>query len=277
MTTTPPDRGTTPPPQAPPWRFVRRERGRMIAGVATGMADAFHIDVVVIRVLWVIAALAGGLGVAAYVICWLAFPSDRHAAPLSRINFPEREGRWRNAGVIAAIVLIGLGLVSIFGALMPPFRHGGELAWATLLIGGGAAILLFRHDDGDRPSPPERPAGTTAPTGAPPPEPATTPPPPYSQPPTPPLPPRPPTTTRVDPTRAVAGGAAATAADPASAAAPVPHAADRQPAAARRWHRRAARLRGLGAPDCGGRPRVGPHPRRVRARRLRVARHARTD
>jgi phage shock protein PspC (stress-responsive transcriptional regulator) len=164
----------------------------MIAGVATGMADAFRVDVVVIRVLWVIAALAGGLGVAAYVICWLAFPSDRYAAPLSRINFPEREGRWRNAGVIAAIVLIGLGLVSIFGALMPPFRHGGELAWATLLIGGGAAILLFRHDDGDRPSPPERP-GATVPPGAPPPEPATTPPP-FPQPPTPPLPPRPPTT-----------------------------------------------------------------------------------
>ncbi len=92
MTTTPPDRGTTPPPQAPPWRFVRRERGRMIAGVATGMADAFHIDVVVIRVLWVIAALAGGLGVAAYVICWLAFPSDRARGAVVAHQLP-RAGR----------------------------------------------------------------------------------------------------------------------------------------------------------------------------------------
>jgi phage shock protein PspC (stress-responsive transcriptional regulator) len=166
----------------------------MIAGVATGMADAFHIDVVVIRVLWVIAALAGGLGVAAYVICWLAFPSDRHSAPLSRINFPEREGRWHNAGVIAAIVLIGIGLASIFGALMPPFRHGGELAWAVVLIGGGVAILLFRQpDDDDRPPPPPAPPSGTTTTEAPPSDPTPTGPP-FPFPPSMPVPPRPPTT-----------------------------------------------------------------------------------
>src|ERR1700690_2804814 len=88
MTTTAPESGPSAtsshrePPRTP-WRFVRRERGRMLAGVATGMSDAFHIDVVVVRVIWVVLAVASfGVGVAAYAICWLAFPSDRHPAPL---------------------------------------------------------------------------------------------------------------------------------------------------------------------------------------------------
>jgi phage shock protein PspC (stress-responsive transcriptional regulator) len=86
MNTTPPgtEPGATftapppPPPGRPPWRFQRREHGKLLAGVTTGMADAFHIDVTVVRVIWAVVTIAsGGLGVAAYGICWLAFPSDR--------------------------------------------------------------------------------------------------------------------------------------------------------------------------------------------------------
>lgn len=196
MNTTPP--GTSAAPPNAPWRFVRRERGRMIAGVATGMADAFHVDVLVIRVLWVIAALAGGLGVAAYVICWLAFPSDTHPAPLSHAAFHGRNRR-RNAVVIAAVVLIGLGFASVLGATLQPFRHGGELAWALLLIAGGAALLLFRHpDDEDAEAPPASPI-PPAPVPPPPePDPAATATtataPAVPRPPTAPVPPQPPTT-----------------------------------------------------------------------------------
>jgi phage shock protein PspC (stress-responsive transcriptional regulator) len=174
----------------------------MIAGVATGMADAFHVDVLVIRVLWVIAALAGGLGVAAYVVCWLAFPSDAHPAPLSHAAFRGRNRR-RNAIVIAALVLIGLGFVNLFGEIWAPFRHGGELAWAFLLIAGGAAVLLFRHPDEERadsppapPLPPTPPRDDSPPPSEPDPAASTTtaPPPAAPYPPDAPVPPQPPTT-----------------------------------------------------------------------------------
>src|ERR1700690_3158011 len=79
----------SPPPRRPrrqPWRFVRRERGKVLAGVTTGLADAFNIDVTVVRVIWVIATIASfGLGVALYGICWLAFPSDVHPAPITEL------------------------------------------------------------------------------------------------------------------------------------------------------------------------------------------------
>src|SRR6478672_9839136 len=114
MNTTPPDAQA--PPKGP-WRFQRRERGRMIAGVATGMADAFHIDVVVMRVIWVVAAIAtGGLGIAAYAICWLAFPSDENPAPLTEIR---RLNHRHNAGFIAGLALLALGLVIVFSEAAP--------------------------------------------------------------------------------------------------------------------------------------------------------------
>src|SRR3954449_11431177 len=53
--------GAPPPPPRPPrrapWRFVRREDGKWLAGVTTGMADAFGIDVTVVRGLWAMVPL----------------------------------------------------------------------------------------------------------------------------------------------------------------------------------------------------------------------------
>jgi hypothetical protein len=69
--------------------------------------------VLVIRVLWVIAALAGGVGVAAYVICWLRSRATR--IPRRCRTLRSRRNRRRNAIVIAAIVLIGLGFVNLLG------------------------------------------------------------------------------------------------------------------------------------------------------------------
>jgi phage shock protein PspC (stress-responsive transcriptional regulator) len=154
-----------PPPAAPPRvqrRYVRREEGKWLAGVCTGMSDAFGIDVTVISVLWVIVALGSfGVGVAAYALFWFAFPSEEHPAPISRF---AQMREW-NSGYVIGLVLIGIGAIVVFGWLMSvqPYHHFGAFAWATLLIGGGAAILLLRNpDDRDdtEPAPPVPPGAT---------------------------------------------------------------------------------------------------------------------
>jgi len=146
----------------------------MIAGVATGMADAFHIDVVVMRVIWVVVALASfGVGVAAYAICWLAFPSDEHPAPLGELWHDHNGFRVRNAGYIVGLGLLGLGLIIVFGELFHPFRQGARVVWATLLIVAGLAVLVLHHPDtdpeGSTPSvpPPWAPGATPAAAPAP--------------------------------------------------------------------------------------------------------------
>jgi phage shock protein C len=161
----PPPSGWAPQPPRPPrppggpWRLVRREEGKLLGGVTTGVADAFGIDVTVVRVLWVIATIASfGLGVAAYAICWIAFPSDRHPAPISQVHL-------RSPGYVVGLILIGIGLLITFGqllALAPYHRRFGAVAWALVLIGGGLAVLLMRHPDND-----DEAAGETHVSGAP--------------------------------------------------------------------------------------------------------------
>ena len=59
-----------------PKRFHRIEPGKKIAGVCTGLADYFNIDVTLVRVLFIVLALAGGAAVLAYVILWVVAPAD---------------------------------------------------------------------------------------------------------------------------------------------------------------------------------------------------------
>ena len=58
-------------------RLRRSRRHRIIAGVAGGMAEYFHLPVALVRFLWLLALLPGGIpGLVPYLICWLLIPSE---------------------------------------------------------------------------------------------------------------------------------------------------------------------------------------------------------
>ena len=58
-------------------KLVRPKDGRVIAGVAMGLANYFDVDVTVIRLLWVFLLIPGGLpGLLPYLICWIVIPSQ---------------------------------------------------------------------------------------------------------------------------------------------------------------------------------------------------------
>lgn len=60
--------------------FFRIEENKMIAGVCTGIAEYFNIDVTIIRLIWVLATLAsGGLPIMIYILAILVFPYRVHA------------------------------------------------------------------------------------------------------------------------------------------------------------------------------------------------------
>lgn len=59
-----------------PKRLYRDENHKVIGGVCSGLANYFGIDVVVVRVIFVILAFAGGLSIIPYLILWLAVPSS---------------------------------------------------------------------------------------------------------------------------------------------------------------------------------------------------------
>jgi len=58
-------------------RLVRPKKGRMVAGVAAGLANYFNINVAIVRLIWILLLLPGGLpGLFPYIIFWVAMPSE---------------------------------------------------------------------------------------------------------------------------------------------------------------------------------------------------------
>ena len=44
---------------------------KVIAGVCGGVANLLNVDAKIVRIVWVIAALFGGVGVLAYLLLWI--------------------------------------------------------------------------------------------------------------------------------------------------------------------------------------------------------------
>ena len=61
----------------PPDRPTRSERDRVVAGVAGGIAEYLGWSPLLVRLLWILALIPGGIpGILPYVVCWLIIPSE---------------------------------------------------------------------------------------------------------------------------------------------------------------------------------------------------------
>ncbi len=55
-------------------RLVKSNQNRIFCGVCGGLAEYFHIDATVIRLVWALFCFAGASGVLAYVIAAVIIP-----------------------------------------------------------------------------------------------------------------------------------------------------------------------------------------------------------
>lgn len=55
-------------------RLTRNTENKVIAGVCSGLADYFELDPTLMRVIFVIAFFAFGIGIIPYVILWIVMP-----------------------------------------------------------------------------------------------------------------------------------------------------------------------------------------------------------
>lgn len=59
-------------------RLYRSTTNKVLAGVCGGLGEYFNVDPTIVRVVFVLLALPGGLpGILPYVILWLVVPQDR--------------------------------------------------------------------------------------------------------------------------------------------------------------------------------------------------------
>jgi phage shock protein PspC (stress-responsive transcriptional regulator) len=64
-------------------RLERSVKGRWLAGVCAGIADYFDIDPVLIRVVFVVTAFMGGVGLVGYVAGWALMPEQGESASIA--------------------------------------------------------------------------------------------------------------------------------------------------------------------------------------------------
>jgi signal transduction histidine kinase/phage shock protein PspC (stress-responsive transcriptional regulator) len=171
MTTTPAQSGTGPQPGAvladPPVRppLVRPQEGRLLGGVAAGLAAHLGRPVQHVRAALALAALAGGLGVVLYVWLWALVPSAE-VAPVSPVadvappparpgvTPPARAAAARHLrGVVIGDVLLGallllVGLALLAGRLGYDVRPG--LALPALVVTAGAVLAYTQLDEVER-------------------------------------------------------------------------------------------------------------------------------
>jgi phage shock protein C len=154
-------------------RLYRSVEHRVIGGVAGGLAEYFDIDPVIVRLVFVIVALAGGGGLLVYLILWIVLPENiapnfayQQPKPGYAPSEPSPEAgannsgdpewkektdssfnssfnagrRERNTGgLIGGLVLITLGSLFLIDRFVPDIDFGDM--WPVLLVVIGAVLI----------------------------------------------------------------------------------------------------------------------------------------
>jgi signal transduction histidine kinase len=139
----PPDVPVPAGPSAARPPLVRPRGGRLLAGVAVGVAAHLRQDPLIVRVAFAVLATAG-IGVIAYALLWLMMP----VAPLGTENptpvvgpRPTGKRQWLGLIAIAFVAVVLLGQLSTWG--------GGEIVLPLILVAAGMAVI-WRQLDTDR-------------------------------------------------------------------------------------------------------------------------------
>jgi phage shock protein C len=73
-------------------KLERPLTGRWLAGVCAGLAEYTGIDVSLIRVIFAVATLFGGLGAIAYVLAWALVPEEGEKASIAEKFINKNSG-----------------------------------------------------------------------------------------------------------------------------------------------------------------------------------------
>jgi signal transduction histidine kinase/phage shock protein PspC (stress-responsive transcriptional regulator) len=125
-------------------RLHRDLRRGIVGGVLAGLARRTEIDPVVLRVVFVVAAVAsGGLALLGYLVAWAALPAEGDASASRRVSGHLPRIRVRSDRRVAT----GVGLLTLSALLA--FRQLGiwwsdALVWPLVLAAFGAALLWGR-------------------------------------------------------------------------------------------------------------------------------------
>ncbi len=149
---TAPERAEAPPTRLP---LRRPQRGRVVGGVATGLAAHLNVSVRTVRLVFILAAVMGGLGLALYIFWWVTIPAGDPVAA-ARTTQPAAQGRLSRGLSEQVRTLpvkdIAIGVLLLLGAgvlVASRFGKGIDLTWVIpVLIALAGLGLAWSQLDG---------------------------------------------------------------------------------------------------------------------------------
>ncbi len=127
-----------------PKQIYKIRNGRIIDGVCGGFAAYAGIDPIWVRIAWAALALAGGIGLIAYLLGMYLFPRGEGEAEYKPV--PGRGTGFLVSGIVlvsvgAIIVLRVVGVMSF--SLWDPWGIAFSVLWPLCLIGGGGFLIYM--------------------------------------------------------------------------------------------------------------------------------------
>ncbi|MCB0873241.1 MAG: PspC domain-containing protein [Thermoleophilia bacterium] len=121
-------------------RLRRDPDDRVIAGVCAALGRELGIDPIILRVAAIGTALAGGSGIALYLIGWLLIPPLGEAQRAATSGSTRDDARpWRVVAGLGMLVLALLLAVRRMG-----FLFSDRLVWPVVLAAVGAGVIWYR-------------------------------------------------------------------------------------------------------------------------------------
>ena len=142
-------------------RIYRSQSDKVMGGVCGGFAEYLNIDALMIRIIWAIAFFVGGVGLLAYIACWIIIPEN----PSQAKDGGKSDGKSTNTSLVWGFVLILIGACFLFrefnwfnfypfhwswhfpGRWLWNFRFDLLLPIALIVIG---VIYLFKVSKSDK-------------------------------------------------------------------------------------------------------------------------------
>lgn len=136
-----------------PRRLYRSADDRILAGVASGLAQHLRVGPTHVRVAFVLLAAFSGLGIVLYAAYWVVLPQepvagDGGGAPDAGDAGAARPWSRPNAGRLVAFGLLAFGLLLLSQRIHP--LASDSVLFAVLLVGGGMALIWSQADEVQR-------------------------------------------------------------------------------------------------------------------------------
>lgn len=124
-------------------KLYRSRKDAMIAGVCGGLAEYIGVDSAIVRLVFAVTVVMGGIGVLAYFLAWIIIPEGSNSGEVEYDN-AETKHHMELSGdrlrMVIGLGFVGLGVLVLINRFVPGFTI--EIFFPAVLIMVGALILM---------------------------------------------------------------------------------------------------------------------------------------